>query len=157
MRDRGNSGWASDRPEASERIPEVEQALALLLPPGRVPSVRFLDSQVRVTHGSSIAEEPQAFGPFGPLPSFPGDAEMIASAQRRPRRIAMLHLQPAPDALPYPEVEVVEPAVCPSGIAVVVSPPRDHRIEPVDGDGCQVDIRQHRRDDPALRRAAAAS
>src|SRR5262245_3203720 len=71
-------GWPSDSPEASKRIPEVEQAFALLLPPGRVPSVRFLDSQVRVTHGSSVAEEPQAFGPFGPLPPFPGDAEMIA-------------------------------------------------------------------------------
>src|SRR5579859_2317885 len=62
-------GWASDMSETLERIPEAAHALALLALPVCGPSVRFRNALVRVMHGSSVTEKPQAFGPFGPLPS----------------------------------------------------------------------------------------
>src|SRR5271167_1465338 len=79
--------------ETLERIPEAAHAFALLALPVCGPSVRFRNTLVRVTHGPSVTEKPQAFGPFGPLPSLSRGAEMIAAAQHRPRRFSVLCFQ----------------------------------------------------------------
>ena len=84
--------------ETLKRIPEAAHVFALVLLPVCGPSVRFRNALIRVTHRSSVTEKPQAFGPFGPLPSLSRGAEIKAAAQHRPRRFSVLSSQPAPRA-----------------------------------------------------------
>lgn len=121
--------------ETLERIPEAAHAFALLVLPVCVPSVRLRNALIRVMHGSSVTEKPQAFGPFGPLPSLSRGAEIKAAAQHRPRRFSVLSSQPAPHALPYPIIKVVELAIRPYGVSVIVPPSHDDRIEVADDFG----------------------
>ncbi len=111
-------GWASGMPEAGKCGPEVTPACAMLVLLFRIPSVRFLDKLGRVASGPTFGEQAQAIGPFGPLPPFSRGAEVVAPSQPRPRRISVLPLQPAPDALPYPEVEMVGLAAIRAGTAM---------------------------------------
>ena len=131
-------GWASDMSETLERIPEAAHAFALLVLPVCGPSVRFRNTLVRVMHGSSVTEKPQAFRPFGPLPSLSRGAEIKAAAQHRPRRFSVLSSQPAPHALPYPIIKVVELPIRPDGVSVVVPPSQDCKFacnnDPLRGD-----------------------
>src|ERR1700760_4924072 len=62
-------GWVSDMSETLKRIPEAAHAFALLVLSVCGPSVRLRNTLTRVMHRSSVTEKPQAFGPFGPLPS----------------------------------------------------------------------------------------
>lgn len=121
--------------ETLKRIPEAAHAFALLVLPVCGPSVRLRNTLIRVMHRSSVTEKPQAFGPFGRLPSLSRGAEIIAAAQHRPRRFSVLSSQPAPHALPYPIIKVAELAICPYGVSVVVPPSHDERIEVADDFG----------------------
>jgi hypothetical protein len=103
-------GWASDMSEAVERIPEAAHARAMSGLSGRIPSVRFRNKLGRIAAGLPFGKEPQAHCALGPLPPFTRCAEVIAASDHRPRRISVLLPQPAPNALPYPEVELVERA-----------------------------------------------
>ena len=121
--------------ETLKRIPEAAHAFALLVLSVCGPSVRLRNTLIRVMHRSSVTEKPQAFGPFGPLPSLSRGAEIIAAAQHRPRRFSVLSSQPAPHALPYPIIKVAELAIRPYGVSVVVPPSQDDRIEVADDFG----------------------
>lgn len=128
-------GCASDMSEAVKCIPESTRTFAVRVSSVCIASIRFLDELGRVTSGSSLSEEPQAFGPFGPLPPLTRGAVVIEATQHGPCRISVFPLQPTPDALPYPEVETMELPICTCGILVVVPPSQQDRIKLVDDIG----------------------
>jgi len=60
-------GWTSTPIEATKCFPEALHALALIAPLDRIPSVRFLDAAVWVSHGAALAKKAEPFRPIGNL------------------------------------------------------------------------------------------
>ena len=90
---------------------------------------------MREVRCSAFPEEPQARGSIDPALPFSADVAGEAPAQLSPVRLSMLLSQPTPDAPPYPVVELIEVSAGPCGVTVVVAPPGQDRVQPVDERG----------------------
>src|SRR3546814_24048 len=98
-------GWTSTPVEATKCVPEARHAFALIAPLDCIPSVRFLDAAVWVSHRPPFPEETQPSGPIGPSQPLPPSVGGEAMPQRSPRRLSVLLPEPTPYALPYPFIE----------------------------------------------------